>query len=265
MLEYGFFDYKYNIQNFGSDLFSIPHFIFIAIAISFTIVFGIFFRKTKHSTIDIFLKILSIVMIVLEATKISWESYYDITTGRGFNYEGLLPIYTCSLFIYTVFLSAWTKGKIRDYSLSFVTTIAMVSGAIGVVYCNGLNFYPFWTFGAFYSMFFHSIMFFTGFFLLITGYKKLEWSDILRGWVPMLVLAVITIPVDYIIGADYMQIYSGDGVPLLEGLGKIMAEAGLRPLFTALMLALYTVLSGLVVSVCKLCYALNKKYHAEKI
>jgi len=258
-LNYHFFDYKYNIQGFSSDLFSTPHICYIILATIFTVVFGIIFRKTSHKKIDVFIKVLSIVMVLFETTKISWESYYDITTGHGFNYFGLLPLYTCSLFIYSMLLAGWAKGKVKRTCLSFITTISMLSGFIGMIYCNGLNFYPFWTFGAFYSLFFHFIMFFTGFFLLITGYVKLEWKDIYIALIPMLFLAVVAIPVNYAIRSDYMLIYEAGGVPLMDKLAEVMAGAGIRFLFTIIMLASYMILSAVVVGLSKLIYKLFSK------
>lgn len=258
-MNYGFFDYKYNIANFSSDLFSTPHIVYIFFVIIFTIVFGIVFRKVNHKKVGIFLKVMSIAIVVAEVTKITWESYYDITTGRGFNFGGILPLYTCSLFIYTALIAAWGKGKAKEYSLSFIGTINMMSGAIGVVYCNGLNYYPFWTFGAFYSMFFHSAMFFTGFFIIVAGYKKLDWADIWKGWVPMVILAVVAIPVNYALKVDYMQIYEGSGVPLYSSLAPVMASVGLRPLFTVFMLASYMILSGVAVSAAKLIEYISNK------
>ena len=251
-MNYNFFDYKYNIKGFSSDLFSLPHIIYIIVMTIFAFAFAIAIRKTSHKKIDLFIKIMSIVMVLLETIKISWESYYDITTGHGFNWIGLLPLYTCSLFIYTMLLGGWAKGKVREASLSYVATISMLSGFIGMIYCNGLNYYPFWTFGAFYSLFFHFFMFFTGLIVLFTQYKRLSWKDVVVGWIPMLFLAVVAIPVNYALGADYMLIYSAGGVPLMQDLAKVLAEAGLRWLFTAIMLPSYMVMSALVIAITKL-------------
>lgn len=264
-LSYGFFDYKYNITGFTSDLFSTAHIIYIILAFASVIAFSIIFRNAKHERIDIFLKVLSILMVVFEITKISWESYWDISTGRGFNYGGLLPLYTCSLFIYTLLCSAWCKkgSAVREYSLAFLTTIGMLSGAIGVVECNGLNFYPFWTFGAWYSLLFHYMMFATGMLLLACRYKKLEWIDIVKGWVPMTILAIFALPASYEYGADYMQLREGSGIPLFSTLATKMAEIKLRWLFSAIMLCAYMILSGLVVSAYKLIEHICKK-RAEK-
>ena len=218
-MNYRFFDYKYNIANFSSDLFSLWHIIYIVMAFISCILIILFLNKISRDKINVFLKILSIIAITLEITKISWESYYDVTTGRGFNIEGLLPLYTCSLFIYCSFLSVWTKGKVKEVAVSYLATVGLIAGTIGVVYCNGLNFYPFFTFGAFYSLFFHYSMLATGILLLATGYKKLEWNDIVKSWIPIVILSIIAIPFNYIYGADYMQIYDASGVPVLYELG----------------------------------------------
>ena len=262
---YRFFDYKYNISGFTSDLFSTEHIIYVILAVIAAILLGIFLRNVSHKKLAIFLKVLAITTLALEITKISWESYYDITTGRGFNRGGIIPLYTCSLFIYTLLLSSFGKGKVREYSLSFLSTICMVSGLIGVIYCNGLNYYPFWTFGAFYSLFFHASMLITGVIILSTGYYKLNWSDIYKAWIPMVFLAFIAIPVNYEYGADYMQIHEGSGVPLMSDLAKIMAAHNIRFIFVFLMLSSYLIISTIVVAVYKLVlYLINKNSHNLK-
>ena len=264
MLAYKFFDYKYNIEGFESDLFSTAHIVYIILAFASVIAFAILFRNAKHKRIDIFLKVLSILMVVFEITKITWESYWDISTGRGFNYGGILPLYTCSLFIYSLLFAAWGKGKSREYALAFIGTISMVSGAIGVVQCNGLNWYPFWTFGAWYSLMFHYLMFATGMLILACKFKKLQWEDIVCGWIPMTILAFGAIPASYEYGADYMQLREGSGIPLFSTLADKMAEIHLRWLFTIIMLCAYMIVSALVVSTSKLIEHICKKVEAKK-
>lgn len=263
-MHYHFFDYKYNIENFTSDMFSIPHLVFIAFTFVCMPIIFFFLRKVKHKGIDIFLKVFSILFLVFEITKITWESIWDIKTGHGFNMEGLLPIFTCSLFIYTMLGAAWGKGKVKDYSLSFITTTGLISGAIGLVYCRGLTFYPFWTFGGFYSLLFHFSMVCVGLFLLMTKYKKLEWMDIIRAWFPLVILSFISTPINYEYGADYMQTYSAKGVPLLSKLADVMAAHNLRYLFTVIMLVLYIPLGGIVVCCAKLIYLIVDKVRAKK-
>ncbi len=252
MCPYNFFDYKYNIENFSSDLFCPAHIAYIVLVYVLGFAVSFLLRKTKHERITVFLKVFSVLMVLFELTKISWESYYDITTGRGFNYGGLLPVYTCSLFIYTLLFAGWSRGRVRNIALAFITTIGLLYGAIGVVYCNGLNFYPFWTFGAFYSLFFHAAMFVTGVFLLMTGYKKLGWKDVFLSFIPIALLALIAIPLDYALKTDYMLIYSGGGVPIYEDIARKLGEKGLRFIYTALMLVTHLPLAAAVIGAYKL-------------
>lgn len=258
-MNYHFFDYKYNIQGFTSDMFSIPHIIFIALSLVGVPIACYFLRKADHKKIDLFLKIFSICFLAFEIIKVAWESYYDISTGRGFNKEGLIPVYTCSIFIYTMLCAGWGKGKIKDCSLAFLTTIGLVSGIIGIVYCRGLAYYPFWTFGGFYSLLFHFSMYAVGMFLLFTRYKTLGLKDMIRGWFPLLLMSFISTPINYTYGADYMQTYNAGGVPLLSNFADLLAAHNLRWLFTIIMIALYIPMAGAVVGLTKLVYLATDK------
>lgn len=251
-MKYHFFDYKYNIQGFDSDLFSPWHIAFIVFAFIFIPFLAYLLRKTDRKKIDIFLKVLSVFVVLLEISKIIWESYYDIKTGRGFNAGGILPFYSCDLLIFCLLFAAWGKGKAKDVALSWLCTVGICCGVIGTIYTNGLNWYPFWTYGAWDSILFHFNLFMVGVVLLANGYKKLEWKDIFRAWIPMLLLAIIAIPSNYEYGGDYMQIHSADGVPLMSSLAELLAKHHLRPVFTFIMLSSYLLLAAAVFGIYKL-------------
>ena len=101
-MNYHFFDYKYNISGFHSDLFCTAHLIYILLVLLGAPLVSYLLRNAKSEKIKTALKILFFVVASLEIIKISWESYYDVTTGQGFNAGGILPFYTCSLFIFTL-------------------------------------------------------------------------------------------------------------------------------------------------------------------
>ena len=246
-MNYHFFDYKWNIAGFHSDLFCTAHLVYICLVFLLAPLVSYALRNVKREKIANTLKILFFLVAILEVAKISWESYYDVTTGQGFNAGGILPFYSCSLFIFTLPFAAWGKGKAKEIALAFLCTLGLLFGGIGVVYCNGLNYYPFWTFGAFYSLFFHTTMFATGVFLLRSGYKTLDWDDALKALVPVLALALIAIPIDYILKTDYMMIWSGSGVPFYEDLAAWLASKGLRPVYTAVMMITHIPLAMIVV------------------
>ena len=261
---YGFFDYKYHIpEEYKKGMFTTSHIILIALVYLLAIAVPMLLRKAKKEKITLVLRVLSVAMVVLEVSKISWESYFDITTGQGFNYGGILPLYTCSLFIYTLLVAAWTHGKVQKIALAFITTIGLLYGAIGVVYCNGLNWYPLFSFGGLYSFFFHSTMFVTGMLLLITGYYKLQWKDCLWTMIPILILSVFAVPANYRWGSDYMLLHTGSGVPLYEDVAAWLAAKGLRFLYTVLMLATHIPLGCIIIGLAKLTEFLAQKAKKE--
>ena len=250
---YGFFDYKYNIPDvYKKGMFTPAHLVLIVVVYLFALFAPLLLRKVKRRTITIMLRVLSLAMVTLEVSKITWESYFDITTGRGLNYGGILPLYTCSLFLYTLLFAAWTRGKVQKVALSFITTIGLLYGAIGVVYCNGLNWYPLFSFGGLYSFLFHSTMLVTGTALLISEYYKPEWKDSLWAMIPILLLALFAIPANNTWGSDYMLLYEGAGVPLYEDLAAWLSARGMRYLYTFLMLATHIPLACIVIGLAKL-------------
>lgn len=264
MFLYGFFDYKYDLIGFSSDIYSISHIVFLIIAFICLGIVAYFVRGAKKKNVETFVRVLSITVTVLEVAKISWESYYDVVKGDGINFFGIAPIYTCSLLIYCSIIAGFTKGKARDVCLSWLCTIGLMTGLVALFYPTGLNWYPVLTFGGMHTLLFHYGLVLCAVVCLASGYKRLEWKDIYISMIPMLALAVIVIPVDYIIKSDYMQIYNASGIPLIQDFAAILANHNLRWLFTILMLSSYMVLSFIVIGLYKVIEKLCKKKNNEK-
>ncbi len=260
MFKYGgFFTYKYFLNGYsGQDYMGVGQFSFLAIALISIILVSVFLRKIFHKKIETFLKVLAIIIPFLEIVKIATESYYDIKGGHGFNFSGLIPIYTCSVFIYTLPFAAFGKGKAREYSLAFLTTMGIFAGLTNFLMAPILNTYPFFNFHTFISLNFHFWMVFTGFFLISTKYYVPKWRDIYKGMIPVAILSLVAIPVDYALSAhygwsvDYMLYHSGNAAPVLPNISSKLAELGLRPVYSFLVFVIYFIISSIIVSVIRL-------------
>ena len=273
MLNYygGFFTYKDYLEGYhGQDYMGIGQIIFLIISIRAIILISIFLRKISHKKIDVFLKILAIAIPILEVLKIAIESYYDIKAGHGFNFSGLLPLYTCSLFIYTLPVAAFAKGRAKECCLAFLTTIGIFAGLTNFLMAPILNTYPFFNFHTFVSLNFNFWMVFTGIFLIATKYYVPKWIDILKGLIPLTILSLFAIPVNYLLsahygwGVDYMLYYCGNGAPLLPDIANSLANIGLRPVFTCLVYLMYIAITAIIVSIIRLiCFLKNIKTKKE--
>lgn len=264
-MKYNFFDYKGFIDGYhGQDYFGTTHIIAMVILTAMIVTLLIVFRKTPHKNIDTYLKIMSIIVPILEVVKITWESYWDIKTGAGFNYTGLLPLYTCSMFIYMLPLAAWTKGKTRDCALAWLGTIGVFGGLTNFYLTNILHSYPFWTFATFMSLYFHFMMVFTGLLLVVTKYKTFDFNDTIRAWIPLGIFSVLVIPVCYALKADYMLYYYGNGAPILPDIAGFFASHNLRLIYTLLVCIGYALIALIFISVYKLIGLVSTKYKLKK-
>lgn len=248
-----FFKYKDFIEGYkGQDYFGTTHIIFMIIATIAIILLCVFLRNSKHHNIDKYLKVLSIYIPVMEIIKIVWESYFDIKLGHGFNFTGLLPLYTCSMFIYLLPLAAWCKGKIKDFAISWLATIGVFGGLTNFYLTQILHTYPFWTFASFMSLSFHFFMVLTGLLIVVTKYKVFSFKDVLTAWLPLALFSIIVIPVDYILQADYMLYYYGNGAPILPSMANFFASHNIRFIYTIIVLIGYGIIAALFISIYKL-------------
>ena len=257
MFDYNFFDYKYNIAGYsgqhfdGAERYAYMIFCFVAIPVLVYLL-----RKTSHRRMTVFFRYLAVLMILLEITKVSWESYWDVATGRGFNFGGILPLDTCSLFLFTLPFAGFGSGKVKECATAWLATLGLAGGLSNVLFIQALKWYPILSFGAFFSMFYHFMMVFVALWIVASGYLKFSFRHTLYAFLPHVVFSVPVIILDYIFGWDYMLYREASGVPVLSGAADRLRESGMTWLVTVIMLAVYL---GLCAGLCGLYTFLQKK------
>lgn len=270
MLIGGFFDYKDYIKyEPGSDLFGIGHIIFMVLALISVIVLTYVFRKTSKDTMTRFLKVLSVVIIILEIIKIVWESYWDLHQGKNFNWDGLLPLYTCSLFMFVLPFAAWGKGKVRRCSLAFLTTIGILGGLVNFFLPPILNYYPFFAYATFVSLNYHYLMVLTGLLILSTGYYIPKWKDALYGFIIIVIFSIIVIPVNFILKhlgyyPDYMLYMYGNGAPILPMISDFFIKRDLHILYSFVIMFGYLGVSYIFIAFYNLILKVTNKIISKK-
>lgn len=236
---YSFFDYKNNIEGYaGQDYDSIGRWIYIIGTVILLFILLIVFRKAKRETVHKYLRVIGIFMCGYYLTKTIWESYYDISTGVGFN-TSLLPFDTCSLIMPAAIIAGFAKGKVQKASEAWLVTGGIVGGIGATLFLAALKYYPFFTFGAFYSMSWHFIMLFTGLWMLVTHYVEVDHKTLLYGFLFHLACTPIVVIINYALGTDFMFYLRLGGLPLLEGFGLDLYNKGLSFLNLLIALALF--------------------------
>lgn len=163
---------KYN----ACGLFTIGHFILMLCSI-IGIRFGLKFTylKSKESVHKI-IKNLAIVLLVLEILRIAYSlTQYDLIDVNRY-----LPLYYCSLLLFSLFLSGYAKGKLKRLGDVFIATGAIVGGSVFLILpTTSLPTYPAFHFVSIHSFLYHSVMIYIGILVNITNYVTITKKDII--------------------------------------------------------------------------------------
>ena len=262
---YGFFDYKYNIPGYsGQDYDGYGRMIYLLISLFALFLLLILLRKTKREFVIKYLKVMGIFMCALYLTKTTWESYFDITTGQGFN-TGLLPFDLCSLVMPCMLIAGFAKGKAKESALAWLATGGVVGGISNLLFLPALKYYPFFTFGAFYSMFWHFIMVFTGIWLYQSGLVRPNFKTVLSAFMIQLFFSMIVIPYDYIRNEDFMFFLRMGGLPLVEDLGIKLYDHGFAFVNTILVLHLFFITFSIIAIFARGMQSLANQFRQKKL
>ena len=236
---YNFFDYKYNIAGYtGQDYGGVAQTLYLIISIILLITLLILLRKSSKDKVLKIIRFTSIFLIIFYITKTTWESIYDIKRDGAFN-TGLLPFDTCSIIMLATFISGFTKGKLKYMADSWLATGGVVGGIATMLYLNAFKYYPFLSFGAFYSMIWHFLMVFIGLLIINTNYIDLKYEIIIKGFIFHLLISVFIIPIDFIYDFDFMLYKELSGVPIFSDVASKLIDSNLQLLNPLLMIVLY--------------------------
>ena len=158
------------------------HLMFVAIAITVTVLLCIFAKNMQEKTFRKFVFWCWIVVLVLEIYKQVFYATLEVN-GEQLNWIykwGNFPFQLCSTPLYLLPFVAFMKdGKVRDSIISFLCTFAMFGGLVVFLYPNdvfvsmiGINIQ---------TMVHHGLQIVLGIFMLVYYRKKLDWKFFLKG------------------------------------------------------------------------------------
>ena len=257
--DYGFFDYKYNIGGYtGQDYGSIAQYLYLIISVIILVILLIKLRKISKEKVLKVIRIVGIFLIIFYITKTTWESIYDIQLTGSFNY-GLLPLDACSIIMLAGIISGFCKGKIKEYSDAWIVTGSIVGGIGNMLYLNAFKYYPFFSFGAFYSMIWHLLMVFIGLLLIETNYVELNYKTLVKGFIFHLIISLFVIPIDYIFNFDFMMYKDLGSIPIFEGVATKLNNNGLGFINPLLMILLYFIAFNIIFAIPLIINKFRKK------
>lgn len=130
----------------------------------------------------------------------------------GWLYE--LPLFLCSIQLITIPLAAFSKGRIKEASLDFVSIFGLL-GAVFGTYLAGQNYscYPVLSFDNVVSGITHSISGFTALYIFIAGMASMKKQNIWIAFTILIGLCVAAYTANVCLDYNYMFLMAGDGTP----------------------------------------------------
>ncbi len=236
---YNFFDYKYNIVGYnGQDYGSIAQYLYLIISIILMTMLLFLLRKSSKEKILKIVRFTSIFLVLFYIGKTIWESIYDIKINGSFN-TGLLPLDTCSIIMLAGLIAGFGKGKIKKMAECWISTGSIVGGFATMLFLHAFKYYPFFSFGAFYSMIWHFLMVFLGLLLIITNYVDMKYNTIIYGFLFHLIISIFIMPIDFIFNFDFMMYLNLGGIPIFEDVASNLTSMNLQFINPIIMLILY--------------------------
>lgn len=164
-----------------------------------------------------------------------------------------LPLFLCSIQLITIPLAAFSKGRVKEASLDFVTIFGILGAVMGT-YFAGQNYgcYPVLSFDNVVSGITHSISGFTSLYIMISGMASMKKCNIPITLSILGGFSVSAYVANIFTDCNYMFLSRGDGTPYDIAYNLVKGNAVLYPLFVVALFVVY------IVAYYQIYYALSK-------
>ncbi len=191
-------------------LFTPTHIISIIICLVLIAVLVFVSREITREKYFKYLRIVTIVVTIVEIFDICWSLLQGYTKVRTW-----LPLYFCSLYIYSLW-STWSSQKfIRDCGLSFFAMGCIVAGLAFIIFpTTSFAGYPIFHYKCIYSMLFHSAMVYTGIMLYVTRSFEINGANVLKYVLFCLCFMILAIILNIIFNANFMFLDNPANIPI---------------------------------------------------
>ena len=183
-------------------LYNIKHLVIALITIlSIEIAVKITKIKKKEDVTKV-IKIATIIVWVLEITKI----VFLILTDQG-KPNNVIPLYYCSMLLYSGLISSFGKGFIKKMGDVFLATGGVFGGITYLLFpTTTLPAYPLFHFISMHSFFFHGTMIYLGIIINKYKYVELKLSDIKYYSSLVFIICIVAYIVNKILDSNLMFI-----------------------------------------------------------
>lgn len=158
-----------------------------------------------------------------------------------------LPLFLCSIQLITIPLAAFSRGRVKEAALDFVSIFGILGAVMGT-YGAGQNYacYPVLSFDNVVSGITHCISGFASLYILISGMASMKKKNIPITFAILVVVCILAYIANVLVDYNYMFLIRGDGTPYdilynLVGGNPIAYPIGVVVLFLLYIVGFYGV------------------------
>lgn len=194
------------------------------------------------------------VMIATAITLLVVEAFKYIVLGVKGHLENdprwwqvNLPLFLCSIQLFTIPLAAFAKGRVKEASLDFVMIFGILGAVLGTfAAAQNYNAYPVLSFNNVVSGLTHAIAGFASLYIMVSGLGSLKAKNIWITYAILFGVCALAFTANAWLDYNYMFLRAGDGTPYdilynLVGGNPILYPAGVIGLFLAYISGFYGV------------------------
>ena len=171
----------------------------------------------------------------------------------------VLPLFLCSIQLITIPLAAFSKGRIKEASLDFVTLFGLLGALLGTYFAgNNYSCYPVMSFDNVISGLTHCISGFVSLYILIAGMASMKKRNVPITFGILCGFCVAAYVANIFWDCNYMFLSRGDGTPYDIVFNLVNGHAVLYPLMVVLLFVIY------IIGYYAVYYEINKHVKSRK-
>ena len=209
----------------------------VAIMIALAVVLG---KRNKNRTPEIKNKVLIAAALLIDGFELFKIVLMCFRAKDPMDWLYNLPLFLCSIQLITIPLAAFSKGRVKEAALDFVSIFGMLGALLGT-YGAGNNYgsYPVLCFDNVVSGITHCISGFAALYIMISGLASMKKKNIGISFAILLGFCVAAYIANILIDYNYMFLMAGDGTPYDILYNLVDGHKVLYPLAVVALLLVY--------------------------
>lgn len=234
---FGFGGYQRPVEGY----FSWQHLSFVTaltvLMVAFAIILGIRNRKKTETEKN---RVLIAAAILIDGFELFKIVLMCFRSGDAMDWLNNLPLFLCSIQLVTIPLAAFSKGRVKEASLDFVSIFGLLGAILGT-YAAGNNYsaYPVLSFDNVVSGITHTISGFAALYIMISGMTSMKRKNMVFTFGILLSFCVAAYIANVLFSCNYMFLMQGDGTPYDILYNLVNGNKVLYPLLVAALFLVY--------------------------